>query len=91
MLEVKIIRALNAVYRGAIRLAMKSVDFRDRVALKKLDCRLERAQVMCDIADRLRRQAPVLEQKAHDQYAEKAVGINESYNTLANALDDSRL
>jgi len=87
MFELKIIRGANRLYRGVVRLALRSVNARDQRALNKLNGNMQKADQMRDAAQRLKRQAQSLEAKANDTYAVEATQINATYHTLANHAD----
>lgn len=91
MLELKIIKGVNRIYRGIVRLGLRSVNARDKRALRKLDASLDHAQDTRDLARKLRREADVIEDTAHLDYSIKQRQINSAHNLLSNALDDLTL
>ena len=91
MLELKLLKGLNSVYRGAIRLGLRSINARDKRSLRKLDAQSEHAQDTRKLGSRLLKEADVIEDTAHVDYAIKARGINSAHNLLSNALDDTAI
>lgn len=91
MLELQIIKGVNRIYRSVVRLGLRSVNARDKRALRALDASLEHAQDTRDLARKLRQEADVIEDTAHLDYAIKQRQINSAHNVLSNALDDVTL
>lgn len=91
MLELKIIKAANRIYRGVIRLSLRSVNMRDKRALKNLDSKLDQAKRARIFAAQLHTEADNIEDTAHVNYSRKQRNINSAYNLLENALDDGAI
>lgn len=91
MLELKIIRAANRMYRGILNLGLKSLNAKDTRNLKKLNRDLKYADDMRRAAQRMRRAATALEDTTNKDYATKSRDVTAAYNFIINARDDSSL
>lgn len=91
MLEHKIVKLANGMYRAVIRLSLRSVNARDKRALKALDKAAVTADHYREAALNLREQASKLEDESNANYSIKSRQIMASYNALQNALDDSEI
>lgn len=88
MLELKIINAINRLYRGCITLGLRSLNRKDKAALREYNRNMTVATDYRNIAFDLRTRAEKIEDSANTQYGRKQRAINAAYNTLQNARDD---
>jgi hypothetical protein len=88
MLELKVIRTANKLYRGLITLGLRSLNRKDKANLREYNNNLTVATDYRNLAVELRKRADSTETKATKVYDEKARAINAAYNTLQNARDD---
>lgn len=88
MLELKLVNGLARLYRAGLRLSLKSLNARDKAALKKYNRQLEYSTELHQFSLDVARESEAVADKANAEYGAKQRLINDNYNHLANRLDD---
>jgi hypothetical protein len=91
MLELKIIRTTNKLYRSLITLVLRSLNHKDRANLREYNRKIRVASDYRNLGNELLQLADTTETKVTKAYDEKARAINAAYNTLQNTRDDLNL
>ena len=89
MFELKIIKAANSVYRGIVRLGIRSLERRDVKAYERLERETARAQAMRESTLVMKMRASFVEDAANESYGYTVRDVNAALNELQNNLDDS--
>lgn len=82
MLELRIAEIASRVYIGIIRLCMRSVNARDKWALRKLDAQLRTADKYAAMAQEYDYEAQTIETDANAAYDRTKRKIDAAYNLL---------
>lgn len=88
MFEIKIVNGLARLHSAGIRLALRSLNKRDRLAVRKYHKQIDLSDRLLKTADDVRREAAVIEERANAGLDKAARVITAAVNELNNRLDD---
>lgn len=88
MFELKLIKAVAAVHRGTVNLAIAGLGLRNKMAERKLDKQLDTAVQLNALANATKERARTLRISAADAFEETKRKLLAAENLVLNAKDD---
>lgn len=87
-IEIKAIKAVAALHRGVVNLAIRTLNFRSKAAVKRYENKLDYSQGLVDLAARTKAKALKIERDANTQLWDSQRNINAAQHTVLNLKDD---
>lgn len=87
-IEVKCIKAVAALHRGVVNTAIRTLNTRNKFAIKKFNKTVDYAEGLADLAVRTKSKAYQIRRSAEDKLDVTLRNINSATNTVLNLRDD---
>lgn len=87
-LEIKAIKAVAALHRGVVSTAIKTLDWRGKLAMRKYESKLDYAEGLQELAFRTQSKARKTQNEAVENLNQTMRNINAATHTVLNLRDD---